>query len=743
MSVVGWHAGRAPKAPRIELVLTYILTLHTEEERAKWNKLVHFMLDDPEHWWGYNGRAGKISNGGLAYATVESWRLNPEVAIVTRGEEEYTIDDLHDMIGQPDPYKTLYRVLVAFVPYSVVHSEDPAQPTKLILPMGLQKTPGGFGFTEAPPDPEDTVVLEDGQRVFPRQPGAVGGVIQRFASAIHRRHKCITLLTRFAFDAGLYKKVWDSRGLAQWSRAFPERLCVGWKEYNRMYDDRPNIVQRNKRIIDRETPMLERLQHKEDTVGLRASEASKLQKRKDTIAKAEQEIANLSKPIWVEEQLSDAQKHNELIMFGTPFKEYYPRGGGASISGGQFQVTDEYGHCIFYRTDYEDIQPIKRLLGPEVHKMLGVLMCAWTEPPPDATTTHICALDTPEKIKTWNAIVEFMRCDPKNWHGKKGAYVRGISTGGLNYADVETWRVNPEVAIITRGSKPFTLEELRALLWQDNPYQKLMRVLVAYVPYSVVPSDEPGKYNTKLILPMGLQKTPGGFGYTEKPPNMDQVVLHKGERVHPQQPNAVKNVIQKLTGAIQEHHGRASILTRFAHEIGPVWKSGGIRQWCTAFPNHLRVGWKSYYFEHDHRGDELKHLQFDIKQEQAEIERLKQKQQQHGKLGIADLEKLKGSQKNVEHFKKMIRELPEKILTVETDAEEHDKDNPLMRGDKFAGYNPGEGGASVHNNTLTITDRDNQIIFYKNKCNTIAPIERLLGPRWTEALGVVICTWPD
>lgn len=328
-----------------------------------------------------------------------------------------------------------------------------------------------------------------------------------------------------------------------------------------------------------------------------------------------------------------------------------------------------------------------------------------------AMSVQIIPLDDESKVRQWNHLVDFMK-KHKEWYGRYGVRVMGISDAGLNFAHVTKIRVNPEVAIITKdplenldylsrmasGQRPFDDE--------DEGMKYLMANLLAFLPYSVIDSDSDETPNTKLILPMGLQKTPGGYGFT-KPPDFEEEkdrlilepLLPKGEtkvrdfrRWYAPRDGAERGVLRKLIGCIREKYPDMVLLTRFAslwelfqkHDSTKeyrqllaerIWFTGakGLKQWSRIFPEAMKIGWKSY--------------------------------ERNGK-------KMDPSIANVA-----------------------DLDSPPE-------YNPGKGGASVDGDRLTIYGSDGAPRFIKNNIGSDGPIERLLYPDLSSGFGTLICAFP-
>ena len=294
-----------------------------------------------------------ISDAGLNFARVDKTRVNPEVAIISKDPQE-NLDYLSRMASGQRPFddedkgmEYLMANLFAFLPYSVIDSDSKKTPnTKLILPQGLQKTPGGYGFT-TPPDFEkekDRLILEpllrkgetevrDFRRWYAPRDGAVRGVLQKLIGCIREKYPDMVLLTRFASPWSLFQEIQETKeyrqtlaehiwftgakGLKQWSRIFPKAMKIGWKSY-----------ERNGKKMD------------------------------PSIA----DVADLDSP-----------------------PEYDPGKGGASVDGDRLTIYGSDGTPRFIKTNIGSDGPIERLLYPDLSSEVGTLICAFPEPTPRFT----------------------------------------------------------------------------------------------------------------------------------------------------------------------------------------------------------------------------------------------------------------------------------------------------------------------------------------------------------------------
>ena len=199
-------------------------------KKKQWEDIANFMVAHKNKWYGQHGeRVDGISGSGLSYAGVGG-RINPEVAVVVRSPS-ISLDELHQKCGDME---ALMHELLAFVPYSCIFPQSRDHTHTLILPMGLQKTPGGYGFKN-PPDPRDVpTVVKNGYRRYAKQPGEITGVLPRLLSAIKARHPKMAVLTRFA--AQFRVPTWESMGIRQWESQFPGHLRVGWLSYHHLHE---------------------------------------------------------------------------------------------------------------------------------------------------------------------------------------------------------------------------------------------------------------------------------------------------------------------------------------------------------------------------------------------------------------------------------------------------------------------------------------------------------------------------
>lgn len=213
---------------------------------------------------------------------------------------------------------------------------------------------------------------------------------------------------------------------------------------------------------------------------------------------------------------------------------------------------------------------------------------------------RIVVLDTLEKRQKWNTIIKTMTNHPE-WYGQVGGRIRGI-THVLSFAWVNSSvsykmfcdRINPEVALVVRS--PSTT--LDVLYQKSSDMTALMHELYGFVPYSCIFPEPP--YTHTLILPLGLQKTPGGHGFKEPPiPYVTATVCKNDQYWYKDQPGAIFGILPRLLSAIKSRHPAMAYITRFDQRNMPTnihqWPGSLISTWESQFPpGHFRLGWLSY-----------------------------------------------------------------------------------------------------------------------------------------------------
>jgi hypothetical protein len=188
----------------------FVVALDEDLKRTVWNSTVQKMMKTK----------GPTDHTGLTHATVDSRRTDPHVAMITRGVPPSQIwEYLQDLNRSAvDPHKLL-QILMAFVPFSVVRSDDAIERV-LILPMGMQKTNGGRGINK------------DGKAQFKPLEGVLGGLF----GAISLKFPTMAVLTAFSGGTSKFKTVETldtAPAIALWKLAFGENLSYFWREFNR------------------------------------------------------------------------------------------------------------------------------------------------------------------------------------------------------------------------------------------------------------------------------------------------------------------------------------------------------------------------------------------------------------------------------------------------------------------------------------------------------------------------------
>lgn len=347
--------------------VTQIFLLDSKNNRAYWTAILETLNNEGNyHWWAF-GRA-VISRSGLAYADRIEERENPEVAVVTR-----TGKQLQDMATMQ--MEDLMSELAAFVVYSVVPGENGY---KLILPMGLQKTPGGYGHF-APLEEDDTeMVVKNGIARPAVKPTvyAVKGVLVRLVTEIKKTHPKMTLLTQFVrgHDYKENDPFGSSPGLQQWEHCFPGTFCIGWKDFANTID----LTHQHAQNIEKLEKRIQR--YRSDN----PEEYNKL------IQKIEKTIRAIStKPTTKEVDFLP------LTLLSKP--ETYLANGGPEYNNGTLTIKDNKG-TVLYKGKDNAIWPLKRLQlgdggfrgGPEY--FLGTLICGWTDSDDDDASSQVCVV---------------------------------------------------------------------------------------------------------------------------------------------------------------------------------------------------------------------------------------------------------------------------------------------------------------------------------------------------------------
>ena len=313
----------------------------------------------------YGGPFSGLKTAGLDHANVSDKRINPEIAYITRAPK--SLADL----AQLDP-DAINKTLVGFVPYSVIKDEH--SPYVLILPMGLQKTAGGFGSMKEWVHPYPTDRKNFG-KISDRR-NEVKAVLPKLAGAIIEKYKHVIFLTRFAdpnWDGP--GTAWNNGGLRQWERLFPGRFRLGWTSFSRRKSTKiQNPLTRGP--LDAEYDALEATQKK--------------------LPKESQQWKTLDDRLWaLSDKIDDIPEDFDkvTIVTGEPEKPlgppdvqpktYAPGRGGAKIADDLLTITDAAGAKLFSVGDISLKFPINTLADPRTNATLGTLLCGWTKPPLD------------------------------------------------------------------------------------------------------------------------------------------------------------------------------------------------------------------------------------------------------------------------------------------------------------------------------------------------------------------------
>jgi hypothetical protein len=202
---------------------TVVWKLESDDDIKKWNEILRRIRsgDDVKAFWNY-GRVS-ISSSGLARADVESKeRINPHIAIVIKQEIE-SLNQLYSIGDDTDLLDSIF----GFVPFSVMDTDN--QSYKLVLPMGLQKTPTGYGITS----PEQLLKYavranryQFGDWIVKPGPDGIKGLLNLLFTGIKDYlKKNIVIITRFS---GLETRIEHNTALQRWSKNFPNRFKIGW-----------------------------------------------------------------------------------------------------------------------------------------------------------------------------------------------------------------------------------------------------------------------------------------------------------------------------------------------------------------------------------------------------------------------------------------------------------------------------------------------------------------------------------
>ena len=346
---------------------TFIVELSSKRERDQWNAIVHELQEARHFLFGPLSRGG-MSSSGLWEAGVDEKRVHPEVALVTRSD--ISLEQLSKM-----DYTKLNKILVGFVPFSVISKNEFEH--KLILPMGLQKLPGGAG-SFGHWDTENVDISR--MRLKKNLPGSVTNVLGRLAQKIVEKYPKVIMLTRFAAVNRKPEDAWTNFGLKLWEQQFPPgHFRLGWVEYYREEETEKNDdsiletieeLKKEKKILGRKLSLL----------GHQSTEAQELQSQVAQLKKQIKDLVTLhdESVIFVKEiKKLPVENFGPLEKQPTTYRHH--SGGGAHIVNDTLIVTNQNKEVIFKIDAISSINPIKKLLAAGfLEHSLGALFCGWT-----------------------------------------------------------------------------------------------------------------------------------------------------------------------------------------------------------------------------------------------------------------------------------------------------------------------------------------------------------------------------
>jgi hypothetical protein len=364
--------------------------------------------------------------------------------------------------------------------------------------------------------------------------------------------------------------------------------------------------------------------------------------------------------------------------------------------------------------------------------------------------TLIWALDTPDKINKWNKILDCINPNPKlNSNSDTNTTImsrlwgtRGMSIPltGIDYAYVNldkektTTRINPHVAVVVDKSIN-DIHDLYAETLNNNYFNDIdefcpsaFKLLYAFVPYSVIDTSN---VNYKLIMPMGLQKTPSGMNI-----NYDIGVNKLSGQVK-QGPKNIKDILTKLFDKIKSEFSNdgknIAILTRFAL-MGTILSDKEntflinklLHKWSSIFPEHLKIGWKEYIYSPIEL-EKIKLSKNNIEKHKEDFKERKGKTDQYIDLISAETEYYNTKQEQQRNYN----------ITFTSDEKSIAKT-------KFH-YDPLEGGLSYNgiDDTLSLFSRDNNLLFTVPNVKDKMPIKRLLSSKFLSYIGLLLCGWTE
>ena len=209
-----------------------------------WNRIIEHYLDNKDILFGpSDGRKQSISWSGLYYAHVNSnenhlnnFRENP-VVFVAINEEYENSRTVSDFISKfENNLEMLIEHLYGFLPMSVI--KDDNDNDILLAPMGLQKTPAGYGFNPKNKNFWDSQSYKENEdeddysppKIIPSK-YSIKGFFGKLMEKVKENYPNCCIITRFATDSKFGKKnIWGSKMLTLWAKTFPSQLKIGFKD---------------------------------------------------------------------------------------------------------------------------------------------------------------------------------------------------------------------------------------------------------------------------------------------------------------------------------------------------------------------------------------------------------------------------------------------------------------------------------------------------------------------------------
>lgn len=204
----------------------------------------------------------------------------------------------------------------------------------------------------------------------------------------------------------------------------------------------------------------------------------------------------------------------------------------------------------------------------------------------------------------WNSMMDLYIKNGPELFGDVGK-VQGISRGGVNYAKIDDDRTNPAVAIALR--KDYVSDNIEHFIGKvqtnDGDSDFWHHHVFGFIPFSRI-MDEKEKDKVRLLVPLGLQKTPAGYGWYNKV-TIDDIIRVGDAHTLRVRTNGIKNFFESLMEVVKENHQYAGILTRF-YTPRSTKKFRGVNyvesyfavnhmmaKWSKMFPKHMRVGFRN------------------------------------------------------------------------------------------------------------------------------------------------------